>query len=79
MRNFQTLKEPQLVELEGEYGFVIVTEIDVSHMKIGLIFMKGQSFNYENGEIENGGEKEIQYSTNEDAYYDFDEQGNIID
>ncbi|WP_226035697.1 hypothetical protein [Aquibacillus saliphilus] len=79
MRYFQKLKEPQLVELESEMGFVIVTEIDMSQMKNGLIFLKGQSFNYEDGEVEKCRDKEIQYSTNEDAYYEIDEQGNTID
>jgi hypothetical protein len=79
MRYFQKLKEPQLVELEGEMGFVIVTEIDISEIKNGLIFMKGQSYNYENGELEKHHAKEIQYSTNEDAYYSVDENGEVID
>lgn len=79
MEYFQKLQEPQLVELEGEMGFIIATEIDISQMKNGLIFMRGQSYNYEDGELEKGKVKVVQYSTNEDAYYELDENGKPID
>jgi hypothetical protein len=79
MGYFQKLKEPQLVELEGEMEFVLVTEIDISEMRNGIIIMKGQSYNYENGELEKRHIKEIQYSTTEDGYHDLDENGNMIE
>jgi len=74
MRDFQKLDQPQLVELQGELGFVIVTEIDVSEMKNSLLFMRGKAYNYENGELTETGIKEIQYSVNEGAYYNVDEK-----
>lgn len=77
--NYQKLPEHQLVELDGEMGFVIVTEIDLSHMKNGIIFMRGQSYNYESGEVKKGRIKEIEYVVVENVYYDLDENGKIID
>lgn len=79
MRNFQELNEPQLVELESEQKFVIVTEIDLSEMKNQLIFMKGRSYSYDGGLVTEHEEVEIQYSTTEDAWYRLDENGKVID
>lgn len=78
MRNYQKLEEPQLVELDGELGFIIVAEIDISEIKNKIIFMRGESFNYEDGTIEKQRIKEIQYSVNEDSYYELDEKGNVL-
>ncbi len=79
MRDFQKLETPQLIELEGEIGFIIATEIDVSEMRNSIIFMKGKSYNYEDGEMDPQGIKEVQYSLSEDAYHEVDEHGRIID
>ena len=79
MNGFQTLENPQLVELDGELGFVIATEVDLSLIKNGWIYMRGQSYNYENGELLKGKEKELHYNIMEKAYYDLDKDGKIID
>ncbi|MCT8138623.1 hypothetical protein H1D32_13255 [Anaerobacillus sp. CMMVII] len=79
MDEFQKLENPQLVELDGEYGFVIVTEIDMSLIKSGVIVMRGKSYNYESGEIIKSNDKEIQYSIHENAYYNLDDNGKVID
>ncbi len=79
MNDFQKLETPQLVELDGEIGFVIVTLVDLSLMKNGLIRMRGQSYNYESGDLVKGKVKEIQYDFMEKAYFDIDENGKIID
>lgn len=41
--------------------------------------MKGQSCNYENGEIVEGNIKEVSYSVMQNEYFDLDEKGNVID
>ncbi|WP_373896401.1 hypothetical protein [Virgibacillus sp. CBA3643] len=79
MNGYQKLEQPQLVELEGEIGFVIVTEIDISETKNGMIFMRGESYNYEDGTLEKQRTKEIQYSTTEESYFDTNEYGKILD
>ena len=79
MNGFQTLDNPQLVELDGESGFVIVREVDLSLMKNGWIYMRGQSYNYENGDLLKGKAKELHYNIMEKAYYDLDKDGKIID
>lgn len=79
MRAFQRLETPQLVELGSETTFVIVTEIDVSEMKNGLIFMRGKAFHYDDGNVGQGGSKEIQYSVTEDAHFEINSAGEIID
>ena len=78
MNGFQTLENPQLVELDGESGFVIATEVDLSVIKNGWIYMRGQSYNYENGELLKGKVKELQYNIKENAYFDLDEDGKVI-
>lgn len=67
MHDFQKLNNPQLVELEGEYGFIIATDVDVSEIRNGLMFMQGESYNYDDGELTNQGKRKVQYSLNEDA------------
>jgi hypothetical protein len=79
VRNFQELNEPQLVELESEQKFVIVTEIDLSEIKNQIIFMKGRLYGYEGGLVTEHEEAEIQYSLTEDAWYRLDENGKVID
>lgn len=79
MRDYQKLETPQLIELDSEYGFIIATEIDISEINNGIIFIKGRSYNYENGEIEKGRIREIQYNSMFDAQYELDEEGNFID
>lgn len=79
MKEFQKLETPQLIELDDEKKFVIVTEIDLSEMKNHLIFMRGKSYNYEIGQVIEGKLVEIQYSVTEDGYCRIDENGNFID
>ena len=79
MNIFQKLDSPQLVELDGELGFVIATEVDLSLIKNGWIYMRGQSYNYENGELIKRKVKELHYNIIERAYYDLDKDGKVID
>ena len=69
MKNYQKLEEPQLIELDGENGFIIATLIDMSQMKNKVILLKGKSFSYDEGEVKDCGIKEIQYSLEEEGYY----------
>ena len=78
MNDFQMLENPQLVELDGESGFVIATEVNLSVIKNGWIYMRGQSYNYENGELLKGKVKELHYNIREDAYFDLDKDGKAI-
>ncbi|MCY7774924.1 MULTISPECIES: hypothetical protein [Bacillus] len=79
MKDYQKLETPQLIELAGEYEFIIATKIDISEIRSGIIFMKGQSCNYENGEILEGNIKEVSYSVMQNEYFDLDEKGKVID
>lgn len=58
--------------------FVVVTEIDITEMKNNIIFMRGKTFNYEDGIVEEIGVKEIQYSLSEDGHCEVDENGKPI-
>ena len=69
MKNYQKLEEPQLIELDGENGFIIATLIDMSQMKNKLVLFKGEYFNYDEGEVKGCGIKELQYSLEEEGYY----------
>jgi len=79
MRYWQKLGVPELINLEKDLEFVIVTDIDLSEMKNNLIFMKGKYYDYEDGIVEEIGIKEIQYSVDEDGNSEIDENGNYID
>ncbi|MGN7243270.1 hypothetical protein ACTHQC_07310 [Bacillus paralicheniformis] len=79
MRDYQKLEAPQLIELDGEYGFIIAPKIDISEMRNGIIFMTGQSYNYEDGEVKKGRIIEVECRTMFDARRELDGNGNIID
>jgi len=79
VRNFQKLEIPQLVELEKYLEFVIATEIDVSEMINKIILMRGDIFNYEDGEITEEPTVEIQYSLSEDGHFGVDKNGEPLD
>lgn len=69
MKNYQKIETPQLIELDGENGFIIATSIDLSQIKNKLVLFKGKSFNYDEGEVKGCGIKELQYSLEEEGYY----------
>lgn len=79
MNDYQKLENPKLVELDSELGFIIATEIDLSLFNNGILLLKGQSYDYENGEVVKGNVKEINYSFMENGHFDLDENGKVID
>lgn len=78
MRDYHKLEPAQLIELDSEYEFIIATEIDISEIRSGIIFMKGQSYYYEHGELVKLNLKEISYSVMQNEYFNLDEKGNVI-
>lgn len=79
MRDYQKLDNPQLMQLDSEYGFIIATEIDLSLINNGILLLKGRSYDYENGDVIKRNVKEIQYSIMENSRFDLDENGKVID
>jgi hypothetical protein len=47
MSEFQKIENPQLIELEGENGFIIATEIDLSMISNKVVLFKGKYYNYD--------------------------------
>ena len=82
MANFkyQKLTESKLIRLEGEYGFIIATEIDISNIENGVMLFRGDGYNYEDlkkAELDSKGLIEIQFSVEEDQYHLLDDEGGI--
>jgi len=78
--NYQKLTEPKLIKLEGELGFIIATEIDISNIENGVMLFRGDGYNYDNlkkTELDSKGLIEIQFSVEEDQYHLLDDEGGI--
>lgn len=79
-REYQKLEYPKLIELQNDLTFIIATEIDVSLVDKGLLFMRGHIYDYENAEvIKRENKVEICHRVNEASYDKIDEFGNLID
>lgn len=79
MKDYQKLENPQLMQLDGEYGFFIATEIDLSLINNGVMLLKGRSYSYESGEVARGFVVEVEYSITGNARYYLDNNGKVID
>lgn len=79
-RHYEKLEEPQLIEVDSHLAFALATEIDITHLKYGLIFFKGKLYSYENEEVTFEDEYiELQYSLSQDAYTKMDKTGKLMD
>jgi len=76
--NYQPI-EPRLIKLEGEYGFIIATEIDISNIENGVMLFRGNGFGYDDGILTTKNRMEIQFGVEEDQHHLLDDKGNAID
>lgn len=79
-REYQKLEYLKLVELKNDLSFVIATETDISMISSGLLFLRGQLYNYDEGlAVKLNNKTEICYHADENFYEEVDENGYYID